>query len=85
MAEPERETAASGEHLLDARGLACPLPVLKAKKAIRPVPPGEMLKVLATDPGAVEDFRSFCEMTGHILESHGESDGVFTFLIRKKA
>ncbi len=71
-------------HLLDVKGLACPLPVLKAKKAMKPVPPGEVLEVLATDPGTVEDFRAFCEATGHALVEWNEADGVFTFLIRKK-
>ncbi len=71
-------------HLLDVKGLACPLPVLKAKKAMKPVPPGEMLEVLATDPGTVADFKAFCETTGHTLVQSSEADGVFTFLIRKK-
>jgi len=52
-------------HLLDVKGLACPLPVLRAKKAMRNVPPGEILEVLATDPGAVKDFEAFCAETGH--------------------
>lgn len=84
MAETDQETRGDGGHVLDARGLACPMPVLKAKKAIRAVAPGETLTVRATDPGSVEDFKAFCEATGHALESHGESDGVFTFVIRKK-
>jgi len=70
--------------LLDASGLACPLPVLKAKKAIRKVAPGNLLKVLSTDPGSVADFQAFCEVTGHTLESRNEADGVFEFLIRAK-
>ncbi len=84
MAETDQETREDGGHVLDARGLACPMPVLKAKKAIRAVAPGETLTVRATDPGSVEDFKAFCEATGHALESNGESDGVFTFVIRKK-
>lgn len=74
-----------GVELLDARGLSCPLPVLKAKKAIRKVAPGGLLKVLSTDPGSVADFQAFCDVTGHALESQGEADGVFDFLIRAKA
>ena len=70
--------------LLDARGLACPLPVLKAKKAIRALAAGDVLEVLATDPGASADFEAFCEVTGHILLDRREADGVFTFLIRRK-
>ncbi len=73
-----------GAELLDARGLACPLPVLKAKKAIRKLAPGDPLKVLSTDPGSVADFQTFCEVTGHSLESQSEADGVFEFLIRAK-
>ncbi len=84
MAETARNTRDDAGHVLDARGLACPMPVLKAKKAIRAVAPGETLTVRATDPGSVEDFKAFCDVTGHALESHGESDGVFTFVIRRK-
>ena len=72
-------------HVLDVKGLACPLPVLRAKKAIKPVPPGEVLEVLATDPGAVPDFEAFCRTTGHHLVDWTEIGGVFTFRIRKKA
>ncbi len=84
MAETGQETRGDSDHVLDARGLACPLPVLKAKKAIRAVAPGETLTVRATDPGSVEDFKAFCDVTGHALESHVETDGVFTFVIRRK-
>ena len=70
--------------LLDARGLACPLPVLKARKAMRGVAPGGLLRVLATDPGAAADFRAFCEVTGHRLEATGEKDGAQCFLIRAR-
>ena len=71
-------------HMLDVKGLACPLPVLRAKKAMRDVAPGEILEVLATDPGTVEDFAAFCEATGHALVDQRDDAGVFTFLIRKK-
>jgi tRNA 2-thiouridine synthesizing protein A len=69
---------------LDTTGLACPLPVLKAKKAIREVAKGGQLEVLATDPGAVKDFEAFCEATGHKLISHSQTGGVFTFLIESR-
>jgi tRNA 2-thiouridine synthesizing protein A len=69
---------------LDATGLKCPLPVLKAKKALRSVPPGGTLEVLATDPGAVEDFAAFCRTTGVQLVQQNEQDGVFRFLMRNK-
>ncbi len=71
-------------HVLDVKGLACPLPVLRAKKAMREVPAGEILTVLATDPGAVKDFDEFCRATGHSLVDHAADAGVFTFHIRKK-
>lgn len=70
---------------LDAKGLNCPLPILKAKKAISEVPKGGTLEVLATDPGSVADFQAFCASTGHTLVEHGEAAGVFRFLIRHKA
>ena len=72
-------------HLLDVKGLACPLPVLRAKKAMRDVPPGEILEVLATDPGTVKDFKAFCETTGHTLLGWSEDAGVYAFQIRKKS
>ena len=71
-------------HLLDVKGAACPLPVLKAKKALKAVAPGEELEVLATDPGSVKDFEAFCATTGHALVSSDETDGVFRYIIRKK-
>ena len=71
--------------LLDARGLACPLPVLKAKKAIRKLAPGDLLKVLSTDPGSVADFEAFCRQTGNELVEHSEEDGVYRFLLKKTA
>ena len=70
---------------LDASGLNCPLPVLKAQKALKDMAAGEVLKVIASDPGSVEDFEAFCQTTGHkLLESEAE-DGIFTFVIKKKA
>ncbi len=68
---------------LDARGLNCPLPVLKARKAIKAVSFGECLTVLATDPAAYIDFQHFCDTAGHELADWSEKDGVFTFVIRK--
>jgi tRNA 2-thiouridine synthesizing protein A len=72
------------ETMLDTRGLKCPLPVLRARKAMQGVAPGELLRVLATDPAAVRDFQAFCAATGHELVEHGEQAGEFTFLLRKK-
>jgi len=70
---------------LDARGLKCPLPVLRARKAIKEVAAGGLLKVLATDPGAPKDFVHFCETTGHELVESSESGGVYSLVIRKSA
>ena len=69
---------------LDAKGLNCPLPILKAKKAIAEVPKGGTLEVLATDPGAVADFQAFCKSTGNELVEHSEDGGIYRFLIRHK-
>ncbi|MDP6122253.1 MAG: sulfurtransferase TusA family protein, partial [Rhodospirillales bacterium] len=57
---------------LDTKGMNCPLPILKAKKALKEVPVGEVLTVLATDPGSVQDFQAFCRSTGQDLEDHSE-------------
>lgn len=59
------------------------MPILKAKKAIKRVPTGGTIEVLATDPGAVEDFETFCRVGGHELMDSSEGDGVFRFLIRR--
>jgi tRNA 2-thiouridine synthesizing protein A len=72
--------------VLDTKGLKCPLPVLKARKALREVAPGGLLKVLATDPGAVKDFEHFCKTTGtELVEHREEEEGVLVFLIRRPA
>ena len=71
------------DHLLDARGLNCPLPILKAKKALKNVPVGGTLEILATDPGSVADFAAFCRTTGNQLLEQGEENGVYRFILRK--
>ena len=68
---------------LDATGLKCPLPVLRARKAMKGLAADGILEVRATDPGAVADFKSFCEATGDELMDWQEADGVFLFRIRK--
>lgn len=68
---------------LDATGLKCPLPVLRARKAMKGVAAGGILEVTATDPGALADFKSFCEATGDELVEWHEDGGVFLFRIRK--
>ena len=69
---------------LDARGLNCPLPILRAKKALNEITAGQILKVLATDPGAVKDFQAFAKQTGNELLESTESAGEYSFLIKKK-
>ncbi len=69
---------------LDAKGLLCPLPVLKARRALKPLAPGAVLEVLATDPGAVKDFQHFCQTTGcELLEAREQPGGVLRFVMRK--
>jgi len=68
---------------LDAKGLNCPLPILKTKKAIGEVPVGGTLEVLTTDPGAVADFKAFADATGHALLEQSETDGTFRFLLKR--
>ena len=70
---------------LDARGLNCPLPILKTKKAIKEVPVGETLKVLSTDPGSVKDMDAFCRTTGNDMVESSQDGDTYTFLIRRKA
>jgi len=69
---------------LDARGLNCPLPILRTKKTLNEMPSGTVLSVLATDPGSVRDFQAFCRQTGHTLLASSENGGAFHFLLRKK-
>lgn len=71
--------------VLDVTGLSCPLPILRTKKAIKTMAPGEMLQVLASDPGAVQDFPAFCRQSGNELVETGEEGGAFKFLIRRGA
>jgi tRNA 2-thiouridine synthesizing protein A len=69
---------------LDARGLNCPLPILRAKKALGEVASGQVLKILSTDPGSVKDFAAFAKQTGNELLSTAEAGGEFTFFMKKK-
>ncbi|MBM3565116.1 MAG: sulfurtransferase TusA family protein [Alphaproteobacteria bacterium] len=70
---------------LDARGLNCPLPILKTKKAIKEVSVGDTLTVLSTDPGSVKDMDAFCRTTGNDLMESKQDGNTYTFLIRRKA
>jgi tRNA 2-thiouridine synthesizing protein A len=69
---------------LDARGLNCPLPILKAKKALAEMVSGEILRVVATDPGSVRDFQAFARQTGNDLVEQSENDKEFTFFMKRK-
>jgi tRNA 2-thiouridine synthesizing protein A len=73
------------EKTLDAKGLSCPLPVLKARRAMQELKAGDILVVEATDPGAKSDFPNFCEAGGHTLLDQSEAGGVLVFRIRKAA
>lgn len=72
------------QHFLDAKGLQCPLPVLRARKMLKSVGLGEILRVEATDPGAPKDFAAFCEATGNHLVSSGEEGGIYRFAIERR-
>ena len=68
---------------VDATGLACPMPLLKAKRALNAMQAGQRLRVLATDQGSVRDFRVFAEQSGHLLLESDENSGVYTYLLQK--
>jgi len=74
-----------GERLIDAQFMKCPMPVLRAARVLRGMAAGEKLRVLATDPGAIGDFRDYCRQTGHALTGTSEIKGVYSFTIRCKA
>jgi len=69
---------------LDARGLSCPLPILKTKKALNDLVSGQVLKIVATDPGSVKDMQAFSNQTGHPLLASTEEDKAFVFFLRKR-
>lgn len=69
---------------VDARGLNCPLPILRAKKALNDMQSGEVLKILSTDPGSVKDFEAFSKQTGNELLQQGESNKEYTFYLKRK-
>jgi len=71
------------DQLLDAKGLNCPLPILRAKKALKDVAMGGTLEVLATDPGAVKDFEAFCRATGNELLASKVDGKIFSFVINR--
>lgn len=79
----ENDTPAPGPAQLDARGLLCPLPVLKAAKRLRALKPGEALRLLADDPAAVVDVPHYCAESGNVLESTAEEGGAQVYVIRR--
>lgn len=72
------------EQTLDVTGLKCPLPILRAKKALAQLQADDVLTVLATDAGAPDDFAAFCRQTGHQLLQSSAQDGVFTLVVKHK-
>lgn len=72
------------EQLVDATGLQCPLPLLKAKQALNTLSSGQLLRVLTTDSGSVRDFRTYTDISGHSLLESLQDDDVYSYLIRKK-
>lgn len=76
MLEADRE--------VDARGLNCPIPILRAKKALNDMASGQTIRVRATDPGSLRDFQAFARQTGNELLEHGEADGAFWFVLRRR-
>ena len=69
---------------VDARGLNCPLPILKAKKALATIDSGQVLKVTATDPGSKRDFEAFARQTGNALVGQFELDKTWTFFLKRR-
>jgi tRNA 2-thiouridine synthesizing protein A len=78
------EQALQADREVDARGLDCPLPVLRTKKALNDMMSGQLLRILATDPTSVRDFQAFARQTGNELLQYTEHDGVYTFLLKRK-
>lgn len=78
------ETEIRFDRELDARGLNCPLPILRTKKSLNDMTHGQVLKIVATDPGSVRDFQAFCKQTGNQLLLSNECGGEYLFILRKK-
>ncbi|KAA2214064.1 sulfurtransferase TusA family protein [Teichococcus oryzae] len=81
---PAAAAPAASEITLDLQGLTCPLPVLRANRALRGMKAGERLTVLASDPASVKDFQAYSRETGHALVSFSETAGLFRFTLRKR-
>jgi|SRR4051812_44506487 tRNA 2-thiouridine synthesizing protein A len=78
------ETQMGFDRELDARGLNCPLPILRTKKSLNDMTSGQVLKIIATDPGSVRDFEAFCKQTGNFLLLSHQEGAQYVFLLRKK-
>ena len=74
----------NADRILDVKGLSCPLPILRTKKTLNDMTSGQVLKIVATDPGAVRDFQAFSKQTGNELLSHAASSSEFVFFLRKR-
>ncbi len=68
---------------VDAKGLSCPMPIVKTAQAVKTVPAGELIEVLATDPGSVKDFAAWTRSTGNTIVEQSEADGVYRFVIKR--
>ena len=71
------------DHVLDVKGLACPMPIIKIKKGVKDIGVGEVLEIHATDKGLVADLAAWSQSSGHELMDQKEADGIFTFMIQK--
>ena len=69
---------------LDLKGLSCPLPIIKTAKAMKTLAPGQLLEVIATDPGSVADFKAWAQSTGNPLVEADQSEGVYRYVLKKK-
>ncbi|MAR92960.1 MAG: hypothetical protein CML06_19095 [Pseudomonadales bacterium] len=73
------------QQALDARGLSCPLPLLKLKQRLRDMACGERIEVTTTDPGSVRDLQAFAQLTGHLIHRQTEQAGEFVFILEKRS
>ena len=83
-ADEQNQAPAEDVTLLDVKGLKCPMPLLKAKKALNGLDSGALLRVIATDPGSEKDFETFSAQSGHALLEFERQDDTFIYLLRKK-
>jgi tRNA 2-thiouridine synthesizing protein A len=80
-----RKDIAMATQMLDAKGLNCPMPIIKTKKMLKDLKAGETLEIFATDPGSVPDFNAFCRSTGNEMIEQSQDGSVFRFVIRRAA